>query len=137
MDIDPLWFGILAVVGATMFMNSSALRLFGRKLSLIEMASVCWVAFSIHIGTFFLYVGLKLPLGLTRAWHIPAVSIAVCVAVLAMIYLARVVADWEAAVRVSIFGLLIFILIVGCAILWFNRHRSDLVTEAPMLSQRR
>ena len=61
---DPAWLGILAVVCASALMVLRPVWFFGRKLSLEEALSVCWVAWSIYMGAFVVYIGLKLPLGL-------------------------------------------------------------------------
>ena len=60
---DPAWLGILAVVCASALMVLRPVWFFGRKLSLEEALSVCWVAWSIYMGAFVVYIGLKLPIG--------------------------------------------------------------------------
>jgi hypothetical protein len=98
----------------------SPVRFFGRKLSLEEVLSVCWVAWSIYMGAFVAYIGLKLPLGLSRAANAPAVGMAVCISVVAVLCLARIPIDWRSAVTKSIFGLLTLILGVVGAIYFFR-----------------
>ena len=109
---DPAWLGILAVVCASALMVLRPVWFFGRKLSLEEALSVCWVAWSIYMGAFVVYVGLKLPLGLSRDAHVPAVCVAVCISLIAILGLARVPTDWRSAVTKSIFGLFGLILVV-------------------------
>ncbi|MCL2716391.1 MAG: hypothetical protein FWD68_17950 [Alphaproteobacteria bacterium] len=110
--VDPVWLGSLAVLGASVVMVLRPMRFFGRKLSLEEALSVCWVAWSIYMGAFVIYVGLKLPLGLSRNAHAPAVGLAVCISVPVVLWLARVVTDWRSAVTKSLFGLFILALVV-------------------------
>lgn len=113
--IDPIWLGFFAVLAAPTFMVLFPARFFKRRLSLEEACSVCWVSWSIYMATFAVYVGLKVPLGLGRNTHAPAVAIAVCLSVVATMVLARSIDDWQNAVTKSIFGL--FTLILGiCAI---------------------
>jgi len=76
---DPVVLGCFAVLGASVLIVLSPARFFGRGLSYEEAFSVCWVAWSIYMGTFVVYVGLKLPLGLSRAANAPAVGMAVCI----------------------------------------------------------
>jgi hypothetical protein len=76
--IDPAWWGCIAVLGVAIFVVLRPTPFFGRKLSLEEALSVCWVAWSIYMGAFVIYIGLKLPLGLSRNAHAPAVATAVC-----------------------------------------------------------
>jgi hypothetical protein len=102
---EPLVLGSLAVLGASVFIVLSPVRFFGRKLSLEEVLSVCWVAWSIYMGGFVVYIGLKLPLGLSRAANAPAVGMAVCISVISILCLARIPTDWRSAVTKSIFGL--------------------------------
>ena len=83
---DPAWLGILAVVCA------SALMVLRRA--------------------FVVYIGLKLPLGLSRDAHVPAVCVAVCISLIAILGLARVPTDWRSAVTKSIFGLFGLTLVV-------------------------
>ncbi len=110
--IDPAWWGCIAVLGVAIFVVLRPIRFFGRKLSLEEALSVCWVAWSIYMGAFVIYIGLKLPLGLSRNARAPAVAIAVCSSLLAVFWLARVVTDWKSAVTKSIFGLFLLTLVV-------------------------
>ncbi|MGY3605582.1 MULTISPECIES: hypothetical protein [unclassified Bradyrhizobium] len=110
--VDPVWWGVLAVLGASVLMVLHPKCFFGRKLSLEEALSVCWVAWSIYMGAFLIYIGLKLPLGLSRDAHAPAVGVAVCSSLPAILWLGRVVTDWKSAVTKSIFGLLILTLVV-------------------------
>jgi hypothetical protein len=109
---DPLWLGSLAVLGVSIFMVLRSRRFFGRKLSLEEALSVCWVAWSIYIGAYVAYLGLKLPLGLSRNANAPAVGVAVCISLIAVFCLARVPTNWESAVTKSLFGLFTFTLAV-------------------------
>jgi len=76
---DPAWLGILAVVCASALMVLRPVWFFGRKLSLEEALSVCWVAWSIYMGAFVVYIGLKLALGLSCGAHVSAVCVAVCI----------------------------------------------------------
>lgn len=108
---EPLVLGALAVLGASAFIVLSPGRFFGRKLSLEEVLSVCWVAWSIYMGAFVVYVGLKIPLGLSRAADAPAVGMAVCISIIAVLCLARIPTDWGSAVTKSILGL--FTLVIG------------------------
>jgi glucose uptake protein GlcU len=108
--------GSFAVLGASVFVVLRPIRFFGRKLSLEEALSLCWVAWSIYMGVFMIYLGLKLPLGLSRNAHAPAVGVAVCTSLIAVFCLARVPTNWKTAVAKSIFGLLTLILVVVGAI---------------------
>jgi hypothetical protein len=121
---DPVWLGCFAVLGASAFLVLRPVWFFGRKLSLEEALSVCWVAWSIYMGAFVIYIGLKLPLGLSRDAHAPAVGMAVCASLIAILWLARVTTDWRSAVTRSIFGLFILTLIVVpiTAALALSRH---------------
>jgi hypothetical protein len=119
--IDPIWLGLFAVLGASIFMVLRPLRFFMRNLSLEEAFSVCWVAFAIYIGTFGAYVGLKIPLGLSRNTHASAVGIAVCVSLVGTLYLAKASTDWQRAVTMSIFGLFGFLFVVAAAMSFFFR----------------
>ena len=110
--IDPAWFGALAVVGASVFMVWRPAWFFGRKLSLEEALSACWVAWSIYMGLFVAYIGLKLPLGLSRTAHAPTVGVAVCLSLAVVLWLARAITDWKSAVTKSIIGLLTLTLVV-------------------------
>jgi hypothetical protein len=111
--IDPGWFGALAVMSASAIMVSRPSRFFGRKLSLEEALSVCWVAWSIYMGMFVIYIGLKLSLGLSRNANVPAVVVAACLSVPVVLWLARIVTDWRSAVTRSIFGLLSLTLVMA------------------------
>ena len=53
---EPLVLGSLAVLAASVFIVRSPVRFFGRKLSLEEVLSVCWVAWSIYMGAFVVYI---------------------------------------------------------------------------------
>ena len=110
--IDPAWLGALAVVGASIFMVRRPVWFFGRKLSLEEALSTCWVAWSIYIGLFVVYIGLKVPLGLSRDAHTPAVGVVTCLSLPVLLWLARTVTDWKSAVTRSIRCLLTLTLIV-------------------------
>jgi hypothetical protein len=110
--IDPAWLGALAVIGASVFIVWRPTRFFGRKMSLEEALSACWVAWSIYMGLFVAYIGLKLPLGLSRAAHAPAVGVAVCLSLAVILWLARAVTDWKSAVTTSIVGLLTLTIVV-------------------------
>jgi hypothetical protein len=118
--IDPLWLGSFAVLAASAFVVLRPIRFFGRKLSLEEALSVCWVAWSIYMGVFMIYLGLKLPLGLSRNAHAPAVGVAVCTSLIAVFCLARAPTDWKTAVAKSIFGLLTLTLVVVGVIYFFR-----------------
>lgn len=122
MVIDPIWFGNLAVVVATVLMVLRPLPVFGRKLSFKEALEVCWVAWSVYMGAFVTYIGLKIPLGLSRDAHAPAVGIAFCISLIAVIWLARKHTNWERAVAKSLFGLLTFTLVVSTTVLLANAH---------------
>jgi hypothetical protein len=111
-SVDPGWLGALAVMGASAIMVWRPSRFFGRELSLEEAVSVCWVAWSIYIGIFVIYIGLKLPLGLSRNAHVPAVVVAACLSLPVVLWLARTVTDWRRAVTRSIFGLFSLTLVV-------------------------
>lgn len=111
-SIDTAWLGCLVVLGASAFMVLRPVWFFGRKLSLEEALSVCWVGWSIYMGAFVIYIGLKLPLGLSVDAHVPAVCAAVCLSLLALLWLARVTTDWKSAVTRSIFGLFGLTLVV-------------------------
>jgi hypothetical protein len=110
--IDPAWFGALAVVGASAIMVWRPSRFFGRQLSLEEAVCVCWVAWSIYMGMLVIYIGLMLPLGLSRNAHVPAVVVAACLSLPVVLWLARSVTDWRNAVTRSIFGLFSLTLVV-------------------------
>jgi hypothetical protein len=118
--IDPLWLGSLAVLGASASVVLRPMRFFGRKLSLEEALSVSWVAWSIYMGAFMIYLGLKLPLGLSEDAHAPAVGVAVCTSLIAVFYLARVPTNWKTAVTKSIFGLFTLTLVMVGAIYFFR-----------------
>lgn len=118
--IDPIWLGIIAVVGASVFIVLRPKRFFGRKLSLEEALSVCWVAWSIYMAAYVVHIGLKLPLGLRRAANAPAAGIAVCISVVAILWLARRITDWRGAVANSIFGLFTLALVVVGAVWLFH-----------------
>jgi hypothetical protein len=93
---------------------------FKRKLSLEEALSVCWVAWTIYMGAFVIYIGLKLPLGLSRSAHAPAIGVAVCISIIAMLCLGRAPVDWKNAVPNSILGLFTLTLGVVGAIYFFR-----------------
>jgi hypothetical protein len=116
----PLGLGTLAVLGASVFMALRPIWFFSRKLSLEEALSVCWVTWSIYMAAFVVYIGLKLPLGLSRDANAPAVCIAVCVSLIAVLYLAWIPTDWKSAVTKSIFGLFTLTLGVVGAIYFFR-----------------
>jgi hypothetical protein len=120
---DPVWLGTLAVVGASVLMVLRPLTFFGRKLSLKEVIEVCWVAWSVYMGAFVAYIGLKIPLGLSRNAHAPAVGVAVCISLIAVFCLARIPTNWESAVTKSIFGLLTFTLAVVGTTLFLSHTR--------------
>jgi hypothetical protein len=115
---DPVVLGCFAVLGASVLFLLSPARFFGRGLSYEEALSVCWVAWSIYMGVFVIYIELKLPLGLSRASNAPAAGTAVCISVIAVLCLGRIRADWKSAVTKSIFGLFTLILGVVGAILF-------------------
>jgi hypothetical protein len=109
---DPIWLGTVAVVGASVLMVLRPLPVFGRKLSLKEALEVCWVAWFVYMGALVAYIGLRIPLGLSRDAHAPAVGVAVCVSLITVFWLARQHTSWERAVTKSLVGLLTFTLIV-------------------------
>jgi hypothetical protein len=106
------WLGCFVVLSASAFMVLRPKWFFGRKLLLEEALSFCWVQWSIYMGAFVIYIGLTLPLGISRDAHGPAVGIAVCSSIVAGLCLARVTSDWKSAVSKSIFGLFGLILVV-------------------------
>jgi len=108
---DPAWFGILAVLGASVLIVLRPLTFFRRKLLYEEAFSVCWVAWSIYMGVFVVSIGLR-PLGLSRDAQIAAVGVAVCISLIAIFCLARVPTDWKSAATKSFFGLFILTLVV-------------------------
>jgi hypothetical protein len=110
--IDPGWLGCFAVLGASIFMVLRPAWFFGRTLSLEEALTVCWVTWSLYMGVFVIYIALKLPLGLSREAHGPAVGVAACSAILAILWLARIITDWRSAGTRSIFALFGLILVV-------------------------
>jgi hypothetical protein len=122
--IDPAWLGCLAVLAVSAFLVLQPVRFFARKLALEEALSVCWVAWSIYMGAFVLYIGLKLPLGLSRNAHTPAVVAAVCISVVAILYLARITTDWSSLIRKSIYGLFGFTLVVVSVTLGLTLSRN-------------
>jgi hypothetical protein len=122
--IDPVWLGSLTVLAASVFMVLRPVRFFGRKLSLEEALSVGWVAWSIYMGAFVLYIGLKLPLGLSRNAHAPAVGVAVCISLMAILYLARITTDWASLISKSIFGLFGLTLVVVSVTLGLTLSRN-------------
>jgi len=109
---ETAWLGCFAVLGASAFIVLRPKWFFGRKLSLEEALAFCWVLWSIYMGAFVIYIGLTLPLGLSRDAHGPAIGIAVCSSIVAGLWLARVTSDWKSAVTKSIFGLLGLTLVV-------------------------
>jgi hypothetical protein len=117
---ESLALGSLAVLGASLFIVLSPVRFFGRKLSLEEVLSVCWVAWSIYMGAFVVDVGLKLPLGLLRAANAPAVGMAVCISVFSVLCLARIPTDSRSAVTKSIFRLFTLTLVLVGAVYLFR-----------------
>lgn len=123
MLIEPVWLGTLAVVSASALMVLRPLIFFGRKLSLKEALEVCWVAWFVYMGAFVAYIGLKIPLGLSRDAHAPAVGVAVCLSVVAVFCLARVPTNWESAVTKSLVGLLTFTLAVVGITLFLSHAR--------------
>jgi hypothetical protein len=109
---DPAWLGCFAVLGASLFMVLRPAWFFSRKLSFEEAFTVCWVAWTLYMGAFLIYIGLKLPLGLSREAHGPAVAVAACFSIVAILWLAKVTSDWMSAGTKSFFGLFILVLIV-------------------------
>jgi hypothetical protein len=89
-EMGSLWLGTFIVMGTSALMALRPLQVFGRKLSFKETLEVCWVAWFVFIGTFVAYIGLKIPLGLSSDAHVPAVAVAVCTSLVAIIWLARV-----------------------------------------------
>ncbi|MHC2439104.1 hypothetical protein [Bradyrhizobium sp. USDA 4451] len=116
--------GSVAVVAASLIMVIRPSWTFGRKLSLDEAVSVCWVAWSIYMATFVIYIGLKLPLGLSSDAGIPAIAIGVLVSAIAVFCLARMRTDWKSAVTKSIFGLFTLTLVVVSITLDLTRSRN-------------
>ena len=94
------------------------LPVFGHRLSLKETLEVCWVAWFIFMGTYVAYIGLKIPFGLSRDAHAPAVWVSVCTSLVAIVWLARIQPNWERAVTRSLIGLLVFTLVV-VSITWY------------------
>ncbi|KRQ99480.1 hypothetical protein [Bradyrhizobium valentinum] len=94
---DTVGLGCFAVLGASAFMVLRPKWFFVRKLSLEEALTFCWVVWSIYMGAFVVYIGLKLPLGLSRDAHGLAVGVAVCSSIVAGLWLARVTTDWKSA----------------------------------------
>jgi hypothetical protein len=119
-----LLLGTLIVVGVSVLMALRPLPVFGRKLSLKEILEVCWVAWLVFMGTFVAYIGLKIPLGLSRDAHVPAVGVAVCTSLIAIFLLARVHTSWERAVTKSLFGFLIFTIVVVVITLLLSHARN-------------
>jgi len=117
---DPIALGCFAVLGASVLMVLSPAPFFGRGLSYEEAFSVCWVAWSIYMGVIVIYIGLKLPLGLSRAANAPAAATAVCMSVIAVLCFARIRADWKSAVTKSIVGLFTLTLGVVGAVCFFR-----------------
>jgi hypothetical protein len=122
--VDPVWSGSLTVLAASTFIVLRPVRFFGRKLTLDEALCVCWVAWSIYMGVFVLYIGLKLPLGLSRNAHAPAVGVAVCISLMAILYLARITTDWPSLIGKSIFGLFGLTLVVVSVTLGLTLFRN-------------
>jgi len=116
--MDVIWLGMLIAVGVPLLMALLPLRVFGRPLSLKETLEVCWVAWFLFMGTYVAYVGLKIPLGLSRDGHAPAVWVSTCTSLVAIIWLARIQPNWERAVTRSIIGFLVFTLVV-VSITWY------------------
>jgi hypothetical protein len=112
MQSDPAWLGLFAVLGASAFMVLRPAWFFSRKLSWEEALTVCWVAYSLYMGAFLIYIGLKLPLGLSRDAHGPAVVVAACSSIVAILVMARVTNDWKSVGTKSLFGLFILVLVV-------------------------
>jgi len=108
---DTVWLGCFAVLGASAFMVLRPKWFFGRRLSLEEALSVCWVAWSICMGAFVIYIGLKLH-WVFRAMRIPRRSALRLFIHSAILWLARVTTDWKSAVTKSIFGLFGLTLVV-------------------------
>jgi hypothetical protein len=100
------------------------LPVFGRKLSLKEALEVCWVAWFVYMGALVAYIGLKIPLGLSRDAHAPAVAVAVCISLIAIFWSGHGHANWERAMTKSLFGFPTFTLVVvGITLLLSNpRH---------------
>ena len=118
--VDPLWWGSIAVLVASVLMVLRPMTFFGRKLSLEESVSVCWVAWTIYMAAFVVYIGLKPLLGLPRNAHATAVWLAACVSVGVLFLLARAATDWRGAVAKSIFGLMTLTLGVVGTVLFFH-----------------
>lgn len=112
-----------AVLAASAFMVSRAQWFFGRKLSLEEAVSIGWVAWSIFMAGFVVYIGLKLPLGLTREADALAIGVSGCSSLVAMLWLARVVTDWGRSVKISIFALFLLTLVVVSLTLDLSRSQ--------------
>ncbi|SDH93702.1 MULTISPECIES: hypothetical protein [Bradyrhizobium] len=121
---DPVWLGTLAVVGVSVLMVVRPLPVFGRKLSLKEALEVCWVAWFVYMGAFVAYIGLKIPLALSRDAHAPAVGVAVCISLITVFWLARVQTNWERTLTRSLLGFFAFtIVVVSITLLLTNaRH---------------
>ncbi|UFW45403.1 MULTISPECIES: hypothetical protein [Bradyrhizobium] len=112
-----------AVLAASAFMVSRPQWFFGRKLSLEEALSVGWVAWSIFMAGFVVYIGLKLPLALTREADALAIGAGGCSSLVAVSLLARAVTDWGRIVKISIFALFILALVVVSLTLDLSRSQ--------------
>ena len=117
--IDPGWWGFFVVLGTSLFMASASKRFFNRELSLEETLSVNWVALSIYLAVFVVYVGLKIPFGLSRSAHAPAVVLSVCASLIGIFCLMRLRTDWRSTVTKSLVGLLSLAFGVAGAVLLF------------------
>lgn len=112
-----------AVLAASAFMVFRAQWFFGRKLSVEEALSVGWVTWSIFMAGFVVYIGLKLPLGLTPEADALAIGVAGCLSLVAILWLARAVTDWGRSVKISIFALFLLTLVVVSLTLDLSRSQ--------------
>jgi hypothetical protein len=114
---DQILLGCLAVVAVVVLLTKyKSVSFFGRALSLNEVISVCWVAFSIYIGAVASYYALKWPLGLSQAANGPATAMAVCASLFSIVSLGRIQPDWDRVTTRSLFGLLIVLWLIGAAV---------------------
>src|SRR5882757_1255349 len=118
--IDPIWWGSIAVLVASVLMVLLPLPFFRRKLSLEEALSVCWVAWAVYMAAFMVYLGLKPMLGPSKNVHTTAVGLSACFSIGVVFLLARAAIDWRGAVAKSIFGLMALTIAVAGAFLVFR-----------------
>lgn len=118
---DQILLGSLVVVMTVLILTKyKPVSFFGRALSSNEVISVCWVAFSIYIGAVAGYYALKWPFDFSREMNGPATTMAVCASLFGIICLGRIQPDWDRVTTTSLFGLLIFLWLIGAAV-YFRR----------------